>query len=179
MSSPICVADNFHFSHFYWRSWDLADTDESDDDNNSNNGDISSGNNSDEGAISIYKPKQLKAEVIKLKFYSQVIEDNSNNIHFGKWDGIEVRTARNDRSVFDFVQGNVPTSLLLLLLLLYTKLTIFPFLLLLLSTDGRTRRLRACRRTNDGLHVRTKILYAKFKFRTNQKYSFFPFSLRN
>ena len=81
-SDPICVSDTFHFSHYYWRSWENpgnASTSSSDD---------SSG---DEADVVLYKPKQVQDEHdIKLKFYSQVMDDGSNNIHFGKWDGIPV-----------------------------------------------------------------------------------------
>ena len=79
MSSPttaICVSDTFHFSHYYWRSWDLSEA---------ANGDDSSGEETE-----VYKPKEVKSDDIKLKFYSQVLDDGSNNIHFGKWDGIPV-----------------------------------------------------------------------------------------
>ena len=75
-TDPICVSDTFHFSHYYWRSWDLSEAANADD---------SSGEETE-----VYKPKEVKSDDIKLKFYSQVMDDGSNNIHFGKWDGIPV-----------------------------------------------------------------------------------------
>ena len=71
-TSPIAVSDNFHFSHYYWRSWDLT-TEALED-----------------GFDLIIRPKPIKSEDIKLKFYNNVMEDPSNNIHFGKWDGIAI-----------------------------------------------------------------------------------------
>ena len=76
-TTPICVSDTFHFSHYYWRSWDLSEQQPNSDD--------SSGEETE-----VYKPKEVKSDDIKLKFYSQVMDDGSNNIHFGKWDGIPV-----------------------------------------------------------------------------------------
>lgn len=75
-TDPICVSDTFHFSHYYWRSWDLSEAANAED---------SSGEETE-----VYKPKEVKSDDIKLKFYSQVMDDGSNNIHFGKWDGIPV-----------------------------------------------------------------------------------------
>lgn len=71
--SPIAVSDNFHFSHYYWKAWDLS-TEESD----------TEYSDKDE----FLTPNPVKHEDIKLKFYDNVIGDDSNNIHFGKWDNI-------------------------------------------------------------------------------------------
>lgn len=68
MPRSICVSDNFHFSHYYWKGTIV--------DNDSDSGE----------EIAFMTPKPVKAEDIKLKFYSKVLEDE--NIHFGKWDGI-------------------------------------------------------------------------------------------
>ncbi len=70
-SSSICVADNFHFSHYYWKST-LVDND--------------SESSEETTTTTVMTPKPVKAEDIKLKFYSKILQDE--NIHFGKWDGI-------------------------------------------------------------------------------------------
>lgn len=54
-SSPVCVADTFHFSHYYWR--ELAGT-------NSND-------SSDDESVTALKPKPVAKDTIKLKFYAQ------------------------------------------------------------------------------------------------------------
>jgi phosphoglycerate dehydrogenase-like enzyme/ribulose-5-phosphate 4-epimerase/fuculose-1-phosphate aldolase/SAM-dependent methyltransferase len=82
MSDPIMVSDTFHFSHYYWSTGDLSGAA-----NTSGNAD---GDSSGEESEMIYQPKEVKSDDIKLKFYAQVMDDGSNNIHFGKWDGIPV-----------------------------------------------------------------------------------------
>ena len=74
-SSPIAVSDNFHFSHYYWKSWDLSTEDQSEAESSDTEGDI-------------LTPNPVKHEDIKLKFYNSVLGDDTNNIHFGKWDNI-------------------------------------------------------------------------------------------
>jgi|UPI000581A65D phosphoglycerate dehydrogenase-like enzyme/ribulose-5-phosphate 4-epimerase/fuculose-1-phosphate aldolase/SAM-dependent methyltransferase len=89
MSSPICVTDQFHFSHYYWRSWDLssgANPEEQEPQDGSDSED-------DPGLPAppqLYKPQPAVPEDIRLKFYNAILDDGSNNIHFGKWDGIDV-----------------------------------------------------------------------------------------
>ena len=61
MTSPICVSDSFHFSHYYWKD---------------------SGYQSDDSSVTyencdneVYKPTPIDRERIDLKFYSQVLGD--------------------------------------------------------------------------------------------------------
>ena len=69
-TTPICVSDTFHFSHYYWRNHDDAEE-------NPNS------SSDEETEVVYHKPKEVKSDDIKLKFYSQVMDDGSNNIHFG------------------------------------------------------------------------------------------------
>lgn len=74
-SSPIAVSDSFHFSHYNWKSWDLSTGEQSEAEYSDTEGEI-------------LTPNPVKHEDIKLKFYNSVLGDDSNNIHFGKWDNI-------------------------------------------------------------------------------------------
>lgn len=56
-TSPICVQDTFHFSHYYWREIE-----------NQNSADASS---DDDSTTPTMKPKPVQKDTIKLKFYAQ------------------------------------------------------------------------------------------------------------
>lgn len=116
---PICVSDSFHFSSFYWTESSVSlagmaggrDGDEDDSVAGAdvvNNGTSPNGlNNVDErrsrsgtidsetdamgpGEQPLMKPLTVaNPDRVKLKFYSNVLGDNSTFIHYGKWDGID------------------------------------------------------------------------------------------
>ena len=55
-TSPICVQDTFHFSHYYWREIEGTNSNDSSD---------------DESTTPTFKPKPVQKDSIKLKFYAQ------------------------------------------------------------------------------------------------------------
>lgn len=73
-AAPVAVADPFHFSHYYWREIQGSKSDDSSDDESTTS--------------SVMKPRPVTKDAVKLKFYSQVMGDSSEQIHFGKWNGI-------------------------------------------------------------------------------------------
>ncbi|KAK1739142.1 formate dehydrogenase [Skeletonema marinoi] len=95
----ICIADQFHFSSFY-SSTNLAGLE--DDDSVSTPTSTTPHRPSRSDSMSIIGPEEqvngdarLKPHTIanpdrvKLKFYSNVLGDNSTFIHYGKWDGLD------------------------------------------------------------------------------------------
>ncbi|KAL3767791.1 LOW QUALITY PROTEIN: hypothetical protein ACHAWO_005201 [Cyclotella atomus] len=94
---PICVSDSFHFSSFYWResSASLAGLNNDDGDDDSMAGARIRGRSSTVGSESetdqtVLKPLTVaNPDRVKLKFYSNVLGDNSTMIHYGKWDGLD------------------------------------------------------------------------------------------
>jgi len=111
---PICVSDSFHFSSFYWRdsSASLAGmgggTDRSGEDDSitgagivvsSKGGRLSRSSSIGSEVDSfdhvpteqpVLKPLTVaNPDRVKLKFYSNVLGDNSTFIHYGKWDGLD------------------------------------------------------------------------------------------
>ncbi|KAL7543976.1 hypothetical protein ACHAXR_013456 [Thalassiosira sp. AJA248-18] len=112
---PICVSDSFHFSSFYWKESNAslaglaqqAQQNESspgnrgvDDDSVAGAGlsgrrsrSTSYGSETDSMAPSeqpVLKPFTVaNPDRVKLKFYAQVMGDNSTFIHYGKWDGLD------------------------------------------------------------------------------------------
>ena len=55
-TSPICVQDTFHFSHYYWREIEGQNSNEASD---------------DDSTTPTMKPKPVQKDTIKLKFYAQ------------------------------------------------------------------------------------------------------------
>mmetsp|Transcript_21337 Transcript_21337/g.43840 ORF Transcript_21337/g.43840 Transcript_21337/m.43840 type:complete len:905 (+) Transcript_21337:130-2844(+) len=103
-SVPICVSDSFHFSSFYWRDStnNLAALDATDDelslyDGSSNlpvsstSGDarLRSDTVGSDGDQVLRPPVIANPDRVKLKFYSHVLGDGTENIHFGKWDNLD------------------------------------------------------------------------------------------
>lgn len=113
---PICVSDSFHFSSFYWKESNaslagLAQQAQQNESSPSNargadedsvagaglNGrrsrSTSYGSDMDSMAPSeqpVLKPFTVaNPDRVKLKFYAQVMGDNSTFIHYGKWDGLD------------------------------------------------------------------------------------------
>lgn len=114
--SPIAVSDSFHYSTFCWRSTgDLASLPTAgspsglpaapgspngvnDDDETINDPGVSGyrsranstcGSEFSENEVLKPQPVRLHGDRVKLKFYSNVLGDDSENIHYGKWDGID------------------------------------------------------------------------------------------
>lgn len=103
--SPTLVSDTFHFSSYYWReSYSNLESLQAD----SNDGSEFSAGSSD-GQVFALKDRVRSTSVtsdgeeylsprpvpknnnrIKLKFYDHVMGDGTENIHFGKWDGIDI-----------------------------------------------------------------------------------------
>lgn len=86
--SPQKVSDIFHYSSYYWREFGQDDEAK---------GDFPDGpglkyrSPSFAGNMDEYmNPKPVNNDRIKLKFYAHVLGDASENIHFGKWDGIDL-----------------------------------------------------------------------------------------
>eukprot|EP00980_Cylindrotheca_fusiformis_P018960 scaffold6350_cov117-Cylindrotheca_fusiformis.AAC.5 len=86
--APQKVADIFHYSSYYWREFGQHDE---------SKGDFPDGpglkyrSPSFGGSMDEYmNPKPVNNDRIKLKFYAHVLGDASENIHFGKWDGIDL-----------------------------------------------------------------------------------------
>lgn len=99
--NSICVQDTFHFSHYYWRELEGANSkDESDDDS----------------TTPAFKPKPVQRDTVKLKFYAQVMGDASEQIHFGKWNNIDenqpdayAKASENMTDyMFDLAKGLLP-----------------------------------------------------------------------
>jgi len=63
MSSPICVSDTFHFSHYYWNEESVLGDSESEED-----------------SPELLRPHPVPADTIRLKFYSQVMGDGECQI---------------------------------------------------------------------------------------------------
>jgi lactate dehydrogenase-like 2-hydroxyacid dehydrogenase/ribulose-5-phosphate 4-epimerase/fuculose-1-phosphate aldolase/SAM-dependent methyltransferase len=86
--SPQKVFDTFHYSSYYWR--EFGQTDETKADVPDGEG-LKYRSPSFSGNMDEYmNPKPVNNDRIKLKFYAHVLGDASENIHFGKWDGIDL-----------------------------------------------------------------------------------------
>ncbi|KAL3936084.1 MAG: hypothetical protein SGBAC_008526 [Bacillariaceae sp.] len=88
--APTLVADIFHYSSYYWREFGQ---DESKDtkDGDTPTGALKYRSPSFGGSLDEYmNPEPVNNDRIKLKFYAHVLGDGSENIHFGKWDGIDL-----------------------------------------------------------------------------------------
>lgn len=79
------VVDIFHYSSYYWHE---VGQDETKEDANPPTHRYRSP--SFEGSLDECMNEPVKNDRIKLKFYSHVLGDGSENIHFGKWDGIDL-----------------------------------------------------------------------------------------
>ncbi len=95
--SIVFASDHFHFSHFYWKS----------------------SQNEEEDTKAITSQKSLSRsppQDLKLKLYSQILHDDENNIHFGKWDHVSLQEkdaySQAAHQMTDYMYDNLAMTLI-------------------------------------------------------------------